>query len=131
LWKLKSSPKTKKTNVSPHNSLSEKSAWKSLQNSIKTNDLIKTRQALHDWTQTLSADNKKQSINQLADYLNNKDEQTKLSTTITELESCLYKEENAFDSNALLEQLQNLRKQRQSTNASSNVKNDLEPLYKN
>ena len=131
LWKLKSPDSPKDSYSSQHKNLSEKNAWLHLQQVIKTNDLIEIRQALYDWAQTLSSDNKPQAINQLADYLSDNESRLKLSNTITELERCLYKEQSSFNSGLLNEQLLDLRKSIQSMNSSSTNTNTLAPLYKN
>ena len=129
LWKLKSAPNTKITNASPNKNHSEKSTWLALQKSIKTNNPVEIRQTLQDWAQTLSSDNKKQTINDLEDYLSNNEDKLKLSNSITELERCLYKEEKTFDSSDLLNQLQKLREEIQSTNSTQSKTNTLAPLY--
>ena len=131
LWKLKSAGSPKESYQSQHNNLSEKNAWLHLQQVIKNNNLIETRQALHNWAQTLSSDNKPQSINQLANYMSDNEAKLKLSSTITELESCLYKEQGSFDNSSLHEQLLDLRKSFQSSNSSDASTSTLAPLYKN
>jgi len=90
---------------------------------------IEIRQALHDWAQTLSTDNKPQSINQLSNYMSDDNAKLKLSNTITELESCLYKEQSSFNTSSLHEQLLGLRKSIQSKPSSTST-DTLAPLYK-
>ena len=131
IWKLKSPDNPKEAYSSPHKNLSEKNAWLHLQQVIKNNDLIETRQALHDWAQTLSSNHKQQSINELTNYLNDDEAKLKLSNTITQLESCLYKEETSFSNSALNEQLLELRKHLQSNYPPSKNAETLAPLYKN
>ena len=70
-----------------------------------------------------------QSINNLEAYLSNKEDKSKLSNSITELERCLYKEEKTFDSNDLFDQLQKLRKEIQSTHSTQSKTDALAPLY--
>ena len=119
----------KKTNASPNKNHSEKNTWLALQKNIKTNNPVEIRQTLQDWAQTLSTDNKKQTINDLEDYLSNSEDKSKLSNSITELERCLYKEEKTFDSNDLFDQLQKLRKEIQSENSKQSKADTLAPLY--
>lgn len=131
LWKLKSPDNPNDSYSNQDKNISEKNAWLHLQQIIKTNDLIEIRQALHDWAQTLKTGSKQQSINKLANLMSNEESKLRLSNTISQLESSLYKEKKAFNSNELNEQLLELRKHIQSTYPSSTETEILAPLYKN
>ena len=131
LWKQKRSNNDEIQAPKSNNNVSETQAWSQLQQTMKQDNLKLTRKALHGWAKSLSTDNKPQSITSIVKYLEDESLKSQLTNSITELESCLYKEQSAFDTNTLNEQLIALRSTIQKKHKSKANLNELAPLYNN
>jgi len=132
LWRLSNQTKTLGYKAEINPAVTENEAWSVLTKALKSNDSTEIRQALGQWAQTLSSDQKHVSITALATYSNDTDLNNQLKQSITQLEMSLYnkQEQASFDSSTLKTLVNTLRKVIKNKGKTSHPES-LTPLYKN